>query len=107
MATSDEKNYGPGIASMMLGVCLGSYIEYGVTKEEMLELVASMYDGILQEIAEEHELRPSFGLLSDRALEVRIDRLKLLLAESDLPDRAKTVVLAMVTDELNFVREHM
>ncbi len=42
-----NKNYGPKLAAAMLGACVGSYIDLGVTKEELCSLVASLYDQLV------------------------------------------------------------
>lgn len=43
---SADKDYGPMAVGAILGSCIGSYIQYGVTRDELLELVGEMYDAI-------------------------------------------------------------
>ena len=50
-----EKDYGPSVCGAMFGVCIASYIEHGVTRDEMLELAGQIYDAIKQTISERHE----------------------------------------------------
>ena len=42
----EAKDCGPEVVGAMLGVCIGSYVEY-LSKEELLDLVGDMYDGIV------------------------------------------------------------
>ena len=50
-----EKDYGPSVCGAMFGVCIASYIEHDVTRDEVLELAGQIYDAIKQTIAERHE----------------------------------------------------
>lgn len=106
---TEEKNYGPHIVGMMLGVCLGSYVEYGVSKEELRDLVGGMYDGIVAQIREQG-LEPGFGALTDGELHTRLERLKNMVLWHQLPidrDSALWYLLYQFEDELNRIKEKM
>jgi hypothetical protein len=109
VSRNDEKNFGPHIAGMMLGVCLGSYIEYGVTKEELLALVAGMYDGIVAQISEQ-DLEPGFGDLTDERLDAQVARLKNMVTNNQLPEErgaALWYLLGQFEDELARIKVKM
>lgn len=42
-----SKDCGPDVIASIVGTCIGSYIRYGVTKNEVLSIVGGMYDAIL------------------------------------------------------------
>ncbi len=43
------KSYGPRIVASFLNDCIYSYIEYGITRDEVVELVGVMYDEVLED----------------------------------------------------------
>lgn len=109
MAPRDEKNYGPQIVGLMLGVCIGSYIEYGVTKEELKDLVDDMYDGIVGQLKLQ-DLEPGFGKLTNAAIESRLARLKNLVVNNHLPeerDAALWYLLGQFERELQLIKDEM
>ena len=109
MASSDEKNYGPRVVGLMLGACVGSYIEYGVTKDELTELVCDMYDGIVAQIGEQG-LELGFGDFADANFETRIDRLRSIVANGQLPatrDAACWYLISQFEDEIERIKEGM
>jgi hypothetical protein len=93
MGKSDEKNFGPHIVGMMLGTCIGSYIEYGVTRKELVRLVKDQYDGIVATLKQQG-IHPGFGKLSDENLCKTAGKLReQLLAEPSIgPDRKAAFV---------------
>ena len=52
-----SRDYGPTIVASILGTCVSSYIDHGVTRDEMLELVGEIYDGIIKTMAA-HGIEP-------------------------------------------------
>lgn len=48
MSDSSDKDFGPSVVAAMLGVCIASYVEHDVTKEEFLELAGDIYDGVAE-----------------------------------------------------------
>ena len=80
------KNFGPGIVAAFLGMVVASYIEYGVTRDELLELVGSQYDGIVATLAKEG-VEPGYGKLSDAAIAAELARIRRNAGANQYPDR--------------------
>lgn len=46
----EHKDYGPGFLGAIMGTVTGAYYDMGVTREEVVALVATMFDGIKQSV---------------------------------------------------------
>jgi hypothetical protein len=109
MAKSDEKNFGPKIVAQMMGACIGSYIEYGVTKKELVGLVKDMYVGIEKSLRDQGT-PVGFGTLTDVALNAQVERLKRMVAQEQLPEERSAALwylLGQVEDLVQKIKDDM
>lgn len=107
--SSDEKNFGPKIVALMMGTCIGSYIEYGVTRREMVGLVKDMYDGIVRKLSDQN-IGVGFGDVSDSALDCKVERLKRMVSKDQLPEErgaALWYLLGQVEDLVQEIKDEM
>jgi len=81
--SNDDKDYGPSIVGAILGMCIGNYVRHEVTRDELLELVAEVYDGIIDAALKNPDgLQP--GWVNDQ-INDEIDQIRRTIDKDDLP----------------------
>ena len=61
---SDDKAFGPSIVAQMLGVCVASYVGFGVTRKEFKGVVLGIYDATVK-VLKENGIEPGYEARRD------------------------------------------
>ncbi len=91
---NENKNYGPSVVAVMLGTCIASYIEYGVTKNEVVGMVEDVYSAIVDQLPD--DIEPGFGKLTNDALDAEAARFAHMVSNGQLPEDHKEALWFLV-----------